>query len=149
MIALWLMLACGTAETPAATPPPVVEVAKFGDTRLTQLKRYQVEVWFNPAVPPMGELFEVTTTVRGRDGGVIEDAKVKVDARMPAHGHGMQTAPVADPGVCDAAGACKHPGGVYVTKGFAFHMGGEWTITVDIEGSEGPDSTSFIYNQAG
>lgn len=137
MIALVALLACGDPAVPAA----------WNAARPTQLKRYEVALAVVPDPPPMGELFVVQATVTA-GGQPIEDGKVTLNAMMPQHGHGMQTDPVNDPGVCVNA-VCKHPGGVYKTSGFEFHMGGEWTITVNIDGSEGQDSTSFVYKMPG
>jgi hypothetical protein len=84
---------------------------------------------------PLSTLFVVETTVRDAETGApVEDATVTVDARMPAHGHGMQTRPETDPGACDggAPPTCRHPGGVYTTRGMNFHMPGEWALLVDV-----------------
>lgn len=84
---------------------------------------------------PLSALFTIQTIVKdAATGQPVEDAAVKVDARMPAHGHGMQTRPEADPGTCNLAAppVCTHPGGVYLTRGMNFHMPGEWTLTFDI-----------------
>ena len=55
--------------------------------------------------------------------GVLE---VKVDADMPAHGHGMNTQPEVVAG----------KEGAYRVDGMLFHMAGEWVITVEV-GSQG------------
>ena len=116
--------------------------------RPTQLKKYVVELAVVPEPPKMGELFVVEAVVTDRDGVPLDDGKVALDARMPQHGHGMETDPVDDPGQCDAAGKCTHVGGKYRAEGFKFHMTGGWTITVDVDGPRGPDSTSFVYEMA-
>lgn len=135
---LLALLGCGGGAEPAAPPG-------FGAERETQLRRYKVDLKLVPDPPVMNELFRAEVGVRAKDGGVIEDAKVLLNARMPQHGHGMETDPVNDPGVC-GEGGCKHPGGRYGAEGFRFHMPGEWTVTVEIDGPEGADSTSFVYD---
>ncbi|MBA2320862.1 MAG: FixH family protein [Deltaproteobacteria bacterium] len=141
---LAIALACGS---PSATNDPV-EPPAWGAARTTQNGKYEVTLVTEPDPPVRGELFEVSARFTELDGTPIEDGKVSLDARMPQHNHGMMTDPVDDPGHCDAAGAkCTHPGGVYEASGFKFHMGGEWTITVDVVGPRGPDSTSFVYSQ--
>ena len=142
IVALWL-IACGA-------PEPNAPVA-WGAPKPTQSGRYLVGLDFVPETPPSGELFTVRATFTEKDGTPIDDGSVKLNARMPQHNHGMMTDPVNDPGVCPgvalpAAGDCKHPGGLYETSGFKFHMGGQWTITVDVVGPRGPDSTSFVYD---
>ncbi len=145
MTALLLLLACSEPApvTPAAPPA-------WGATRDTQMHRYLVTARMEPEPPPMGELFELVVTLQTPEGEPVPDAKVALDALMPQHGHGMSTDPVDDPGVCDAAGVCTHPDGVYRAKGFKFHMGGDWTVTVEVQGGpRGPDSTSFVYDMPG
>lgn len=132
-----ILLACGP-DMPAPALPPLL-----GETRVTQLGRYEVGLVIEPEPPPIGELFAVVTTVRTHDGFPVEDGKVKVDGWMPDHNHGMQTDPRVDPGVCDAAGVCIHKDGVYRSEGFKFHMDGRWSIRIAVEGPRGADATSF------
>jgi len=114
--------------------------------RPTQVGRYLVELRFEPDPPPLGELFRVEARVTVPDGRPVETAKVEVDARMPQHEHGMETRPRLRPGACDDAGqACRHEDGRYVFDGFKFHMPGDWTVVVQVEGPRGPDSTSIVY----
>lgn len=137
---MWLLLACGTS--------PPAEPVGWGAPRTTQSGRYRVSLETTPDLPPRGELFRVTAVLTEPNGTPIEDGKVALDARMPQHNHGMMTDPIDDLGQCDPAGVnCKHPGGRYEASGFKFHMGGEWTITVDVVGPRGPDNTSFVYSQ--
>jgi hypothetical protein len=119
----------------------------WGSPRATQQGRYTVELSTDPTEPPMGELFVMQAVLRDREGQLLEQAKVKLDARMPQHNHGMATDPIDDPGVCTTPTDCRHPGGVYRTAGFKFHMPGEWTVSVEILGPEGQDSTTVIYLQ--
>lgn len=151
----WMFLvACGgsgsavQADAPAQLASAGAEEATQGwsATRWTQGRKYQVTLTMHPDPPPMGELFEVRARLLDRAGEPIEDAKVRLDARMPQHDHGMMTDPVDDPGQCDDAGKCIHPDGIYTTSGFKFHMGGEWTILLNVEGPLGPDNTSFVYD---
>jgi len=151
VVSLLLLAACGGASDPAPTAGPAAS-AEAADasgawqaTRWTQGRKYQVTLDLHPDPPAMGELFEVRARLLDRAGEPIEDAKVRLDARMPQHDHGMMTDPIDDPGVCDDQGTCRNPDGVYTTRGFKFHMGGEWTILVSVEGPLGPDNTSFVY----
>jgi hypothetical protein len=61
-----------------------------------------------------------------------------VDARMPQHGHGMETKPKLREG--------EPVDGIYLTDGFKFHMPGEWTVTVAVTGPLGEDTTTFLYD---
>lgn len=151
MIALLWLVACGGEPEASAPATPKAEATPaWGAPKATQSGKYLVGLELVPATPPAGELFKVRATLTEKDGTPIDDGSVKLDARMPQHNHGMMTDPLDDPGICPegalpAAGDCKHPGGLYEASGFKFHMGGEWTITVDVVGPRGPDSTSFVY----
>jgi hypothetical protein len=138
---LVVVAACG--GSPRAVPGRAEAL-----TRRTQSGAYTVALSFEPTPPPVGALFAVQATVTQRDGTPLELGTVALDARMPQHNHGMETDPVDLPGVCEDAdtepAACPHPGGVYRTEGFKFHMPGAWTVTVDVRGARGPDSTSFV-----
>ena len=139
---VWLLVACAGDGSGAVAAPP----AAWNAPKVTQSGKYEVALSLSADPPPLGELFTVSARVRDKDGTPIDDGTVTLDARMPQHNHGMETDPIDDPGQCDPAGGrCKHPDGVYQATGFKFHMGGEWTITVDVVGPRGPDSTSFVY----
>lgn len=152
---LWftVVLGCGGAPSPEAAPAPsevVAPVASGGPvwTGTTQSGLYALEVRFDPPRPPLGELFAVEATLTDREGAPVDAAIVALDARMPQHGHGMMTDPEDLPGTCEGEGAervCVHPGGVYRTEGFKLHMGGAWTVTLDVQGPRGRDTTSFPY----
>ncbi len=143
-VAALFALGCSTPTRPANDGADAL-------VRKTQSGAYNVALAFDPAPPPVGALFAVQATVTQRDGSPLEFGTVALDARMPQHNHGMETDPVDLAGVCpdggDAATAatgCPHVGGVYRTEGFKFHMPGAWTVTVDVRGPRGPDSTSFV-----
>jgi cytochrome c peroxidase len=71
---------------------------------------------------PVGRHFELRFVVC--DGtGIRSDAKVRVDADMPAHRHGMNYRASVSP-----LGA-----GVYRAHGLMFHMPGRWRVIFDIE----------------
>jgi hypothetical protein len=136
----------GAAGVAGAAAPARSEKNGWGDLRPTQSSYYRVALAVSPEPPALGEFFDVVVTVKDRDGVAIEDAKVTVNARMPQHNHGMETEPVPVPGDCAAGPRCRFAGGEYRSKGFKFHMGGQWTITVDVEGPEGTDNASFVYD---
>ncbi len=148
------LLGCGNSEAPApatpsatpalrapdappdATPPPD---AAAGAPVPTMNKLYRIAWRTLPAPPPLSTLFEIEATVTDAAGAPVENASVRIDARMPQHGHGMATRPEDDRGVCVDT-VCTHPGGLYRTRGMKFHMPGEWTLRFDVEGPAGADS---------
>ncbi|MCG3173870.1 MAG: hypothetical protein GMKNLPBB_02077 [Myxococcota bacterium] len=81
---------------------------------------------------PLNQPFELRVSVKNASSGApFNNGKVTVDARMPAHGHGMKTKPetsfVGD--------------GVYLAKGMQLHMPGEWMLDVTIAGEGGAAET--------
>lgn len=125
-----LLLACAEGPHPATAA---------GSTVTTDEGRYRITWSASPDPIPLAQLFEVHATVLdAASGAPVENATVTVDARMPAHGHGMQTRPETDPGTCVGT-ACTHPGGVYVARGMKFHMQGDWVIRIAVDGSAGTD----------
>lgn len=142
------ILACGGAEpsAPEAAAPEAAPADGVVFSGQTQGRKYAVDVRFDPPAPRAGQLFAAEATVRLADGTLLEDGVVRMNAGMPHHGHGMETDPEDLPGTCeDDAERCTHPGGVYRTEGFKFHMGGDWTVTVEVEGPRGLDRTSFVH----
>jgi hypothetical protein len=97
----------------------------------------------NPAPLPLNALFEVEVQLTDASGAPVDGATVRVDARMPEHGHGMATKPEPDPGACavgpEGAPVCTHPGGRYLTRGMKLHMPGKWVFTFDVTGPAGSD----------
>jgi len=141
---------------------PAEPNAELGKLKPTQVGRYKVGLELVPEPPPLGELFRVQAQVTLKDGTPLETGVVTLDARMPAHDHGMETRPRVREGECtptatdDAdsddsddtdvpARRCRHPGGTYIADGFKFHMSGDWTVLVSIDGPAGPDTTTFVY----
>ena len=78
---------------------------------------------------PFNELFSLDIRVYdGLDHATIETGvEIYVDARMPAHGHGMNVIPSVLP----------FGDGTFRVDGMLFHMRGEWRIDVTVtEGSD-------------
>ncbi len=140
LLPVLLFAAC----TSGPTEPESADV--FGAERETQSGTYLVSVAFDPDPPGMSDLFTARATLKDSAGVPIEDATVSLNATMPHHGHGMMTSPRDEPGVCDDDGTCTHPGGVYETSGFKFHMGGPWTVAVIVTGPNGVDDVTYIYD---
>jgi hypothetical protein len=68
-------------------------------------------------------------------GDVVEPTRLAFDGGMPQHGHGFVTVPR----VTRSLG-----GGRYRIEGVKFHMGGEWTLRVEMAGPAGPDVAVFL-----
>ena len=75
-----------------------------------------------------------TVVIQSADGTPITGANVAVDGGMPAHDHGLPTAPRVTREV--------QPG-EYVVEGVRFHMGGDWQLTFAIDAGGVADSVTF------
>ena len=71
---------------------------------------------------PLNEIFELTATVEGEG----EIKSLRIDAAMPAHGHGMMTDPITT----------LQSDGSYKTTGMLLSMPGHWEIYFDIDDGE-------------
>ena len=71
---------------------------------------------------PLNELFEIRSEITGT--GMVKS--LRVDAAMPAHGHGMMTDTITK----------LQDDGSYLTTGMLLHMPGNWEIYFDIDNGE-------------
>jgi hypothetical protein len=77
-----------------------------------------------PPEYPQNEEFDLV--VRVLDGPtrtrLVRGAEIHVDARMPAHGHGMTHDATLE----------AQPDGSWIARGLLFHMVGHWELYVDV-----------------
>jgi DNA-binding beta-propeller fold protein YncE len=104
----------GRSWTREKNPPPHTVTSNAGNWKVTYSPI--------PEEMPLNEVFELTTWVEG-DGEV---KSLRVDAAMPAHGHGMMTDPVTT----------LQEDGSYKTTGMLLSMPGYWEIYFDINDGE-------------
>lgn len=118
------------------------KAAKAPDTargQTTRDGRFYVVYTPIPDPIPVNRLFRVHLEVfrSAERAERVTDAKVSVDADMPDHGHGMNTAPEVSPG----------PGGGYLVEGMKFHMPGTpaapWRMTVKVKAGGHSDRAEF------
>jgi hypothetical protein len=102
-----LLAACGAESAPRPA------VHKFS----SNAGKFQVALQSRPSPIPMNEPFDVSFTVTPAEGIGVE-----VDARMPAHFHGMNR----------TAKLSRQPDGSWKAEGLLFHMPGHWELYVDI-----------------
>lgn len=87
-----------------------------------------------PEVLSLSEHFSMRLRVcRGQDAAQIE--KFKIDARMPAHNHGMNYRPAVS----------ELGDGLLQVSGMLFHMPGLWRIVVDFVSAERRHRFSIEY----
>jgi YtkA-like len=154
MKVLWACVLAGmpvlSGCTATVEPPPDAGAGDAGaaDKAWSELttthKKYRLR-WRTSQPVVTGDLFSVETVLTDAAGAPVIGGHVRVDARMPQHGHGMATKPEADPGVCAAPDTCTHPEGRYRMDGMKFHMPGDWTVTFDVDGPSGSDRAEVVY----
>lgn len=90
-------------------------ISQSGDIKLT----------FHSAVEPLplNRIHEWTLHLEASDGKPVENAAVEMKGGMPAHNHGLPTAPVVTQYLGD---------GNYRVEGVRFHMQGLWVMEVSI-----------------
>jgi hypothetical protein len=113
---LTLVLAGCGADSDAAKP------AAGGKQRFeSNGGRYTVELETSPASIAVNQPFDVTVAVTPK-AGPATDLDVVVDARMPAHFHGMNR----------VAKISRGPGNSWKAEGLLFHMPGHWELYIDV-----------------
>ena len=109
--AVVLVLAQGLAGCGRSEPPGLRKVQSNAGT-------YAVTIQTVPAEVPLNAPFELRVAV----SPAAPDLAVEVDARMPEHFHGMNTAPKVT----------RAADGTFRAEGLLFHMPGLWELHVDI-----------------
>ena len=108
-----LLAGCGKPEETAA-PKAKAKLESNGG-------RYGVDLETSPNPIVVNQPFDVSVTVTPKSG-TAADLEVLVDARMPAHFHGMNRVPKVTRGA----------GNTWKAEGLLFHMPGHWELYVDI-----------------
>ena len=95
---------------------------------------YRVAI--EPEVAPIrqNDVQSLMLTVTTADGAPVDDALITIDGGMPAHNHGLPTAPKATASLGD---------GRYRIEGVKFSMGGHWELRFAIAGAAGADAVTF------
>jgi len=83
---------------------------------------YAIELSTSPAAIAVNQPFDVSVTVTPKKGAAT-DLEVLVDARMPAHFHGMNRTAKVTRG---------KDGTTWKAEGLVFHMPGHWELYIDI-----------------
>ena len=127
MSALSFLLACSPAIDSAAEDYAEVReaVSDGGSWKIAYLP--------DPDPVPFNEIFGLEISIESLAGLPVTDLDVTVDATMPEHGHGMNTAPQLS--LSDQ--------GQLTVEGMLFHMEGYWELSVLLEASQGSEETLF------
>lgn len=96
---------------------------------------YQIELE-SPGELQLNLLESWILTVLDAAGSPVENAIIAIDGGMPAHGHGLPTAPA----ITEELGE-----GRYRLDGVKFNMMGEWVLRLAIEGAAGSDEVTIEF----
>jgi hypothetical protein len=103
--------------------------------RPTNHNLFRVAMASGTSPVPIPRVHQWSVHVAGADGKPVTGARLTIDGGMPEHGHGLPTAPRAEP-----AGT---PGD-YVIKGMKFSMTGWWVLKLDVRAPDGrADNITF------
>lgn len=105
--------------------------------RLTEQGLYRVSV--SPAITPLpiNQMHGWVIHVETAAGDNVDDATITVDGGMPAHNHGMPTAPQV---------TANMGNGDYQVEGVQFQMPGHWVVGFTISAGGQEDSVSYNLN---
>ncbi|EKF19639.1 FixH family protein [Nitratireductor pacificus] len=114
-----------------APPPPEIDVS-YNTVSADGLYQVMFETDVEPV--PVGETHSWVLSLTTPEGAPVSDATILIDGGMPAHGHGLPTAPQVSENLGE---------GRYRIEGMRFNMGGHWEIRIAISAPPGDDSAVF------
>lgn len=117
--------AFGQVEAPA----PALSPSQF-----TKLERYQISYAATLKPIAINQMHQWRVRVTDAEGNPVANAGIQVSGGMPAHDHGLPTAPRATAHLGD---------GHYLIEGMKFHMGGAWEVVLTVDAAQGRDSLSL------
>ena len=130
--AMICLSACGAKKEVTSPDPGTLEDSAWPATLTTDQGGYDVTLKPGTESIERNKHFTLDVKLRARKGS-LDNIKLKVDADMPAHRHGMNTQPVVS----------KKEAADYQVDGMLFHMGGDWVITVDVENAGKTERATF------
>lgn len=86
--------------------------------------RYRLSVESRVQPVPLNRMHAWVLQLQTTDGTAVTGAGIRVEGGMPAHDHGLPTAPQVTAELGD---------GEYLLEGLRFHMNGAWELYVHIE----------------
>jgi hypothetical protein len=130
-------LACDAPPPEAAgrggsDPAPAQGGARF--ERVGEAGLYRVAIAPESGSIPLGAMHSWVVEVATAAGEPFAPTRIAFDGGMPQHGHGLPTAPRVTRSLGD---------GRFLVEGVKFHMGGDWTLRVEVVGPSGADVAVF------
>ena len=132
LFALAALCSAASAFAEAAWPTPDPASAQP-----TALGRYRISYAATLEPIAINRIHSWVVSVTDAAGVPVEDAGIEVSGSMPAHDHGLPTAPQATAHLGD---------GHYLIEGMKFHMGGAWDVLLTVRAGGGTDSLSMRLN---
>lgn len=109
---------------------PAAAACELPAGRRLESARLAISYRTSPARIVVGEPFEVLFALCPKGG--FKAGRIKVDAIMPEHRHGMNYRP-----------SVVAVGGAYRSEGWLFHMPGRWEIVFEVGGERLADSVGI------
>ena len=103
-------------------------------TEASDRGNFMVHLWPRDGAIPVRRLHEWGLRVTGRDGGPVRATYLNIDGGMPQHGHGLITQPEI---------TAEDADGNHIIEGMKFHMGGEWTLRIEVVAGDLSDFATF------
>ena len=107
---------------------------------MTEEGTFHVSYVPEPDPIPVSELFTLTVEVAENESkdSMVAGADVSIEAKMPTHGHGMNTEPEVS----------EESDGTYTIEGMKFHMPSDpqnpWVMEVTVDDGESSDVAKFM-----
>ncbi|HEX2484266.1 MAG TPA: auxin-binding protein [Myxococcota bacterium] len=121
--------AAGRAGAGSGLPQSGARVERVGEVGL-----YRIAIAPENGAIPLNAIHSWVVEVATAAGEPFVPTRLALDGGMPQHGHGLPTAPR----VTRSLGT-----GRFLVEGVKFHMGGDWTLRVEVVGPPGADVAVF------
>ena len=95
---------------------------------------YTVTIQPSDSEIPIAKRHAWKISIQDRTGGAIQPTQLAFYGGMPAHGHGLPSAPRVTRELAP---------GIYLVEGVLFNMHGNWEIVVGVVGPAGADKAIF------
>lgn len=99
-------------------------------------QHYQLQAHSRPHPPPLNRIHAWELVLYDRAGAAVTEATITVAGDMPAHRHGLPTAPRVT--------AVLGPGR-YLLEGMKFQMPGDWELQFTIEAAAGSEILTLAF----
>lgn len=109
------------ADTSDTSAPVAVSARAFDHEGASIDRTYIIRYSSRPTTIPLNHTFEIDFAIFNADGPPAVGVAAHVDAAMPHHGHGMNTAPIV----------VRNADGTFTARGMLFHMSGAWELYFD------------------